>query len=234
MSESTLSVGRLNYAKISGFFYALIIIMAFIPSQLLQMNQILGAEDAMAAMSEYEQPFRIGLTIEYLMFVAVMVLSWALYMLLKPIHPGLALLAFALRFGEALLGCMVMVFYLAIPLLLGSDSHYLQLIPSEHLQALANLMFQVGKSAYFVLLSMMGIGALIFCYLVYISSYIPRALAVWGMVTYLTMTIYGFANLLMVDAPGWLMYAMMPGALFELVIGFWLLIKGKPITNRAS
>ena len=78
----------------------------------------------------------------------------------------------------------------------------------------------------------MGVGGVVYCYLFYISSYIPRILSVWGIITYLTMVAYGFVNIILQNPPAELMYAMAPGALFEISIGLWLFFKGVSVNQN--
>ncbi|QFT55150.1 hypothetical protein FIU95_11340 [Microbulbifer sp. THAF38] len=77
-----------------------------------------------------------------------------------------------------------------------------------------------------VLLIIMGIGATIFMYLFYVSKYVPRWLVLWGAFTYMSMVVYGFSNILLIDPPQVLKHFMLPGAFFEITFGLWLLIKG--------
>ena len=58
-------------------------------------------------------------------------------------------------------------------------------------------------------------------------GYVPRILAAWGMFTYLSMLLLAFADMLVPDLPEAIkMILYVPGGIFELVLGFWLLLKG--------
>jgi hypothetical protein len=73
-------------------------------------------------------------------------------------------------------------------------------------------------------------GGTLFFYLFFKSAYIPRLLSSWGLLTYLTMLILSFVSILLpniADSTKMIFYA--PGGLFEIVVGFWLLIKGVDI-----
>ena len=48
----------------------------------------------------------------------------------------------------------------------------------------------------------------------------------WGIVTYLSLILYPLATLLIPDLPREVMFVMFPGALFELLVGIWLLTMG--------
>ena len=232
MTNSLANVKN-NYTKIAGITYALIIIIAMFPSMIFDIGSLLKAENAANNMVCKEGLFRIAIAVEFLMFVLVMVLSWALYALLKPVNKNLALLGLIFRFGEALLGCVVIMFILTILIFL-SGAEYLQAFEPAQLQALARSFLKLYGVGYDILLFIMGVGGVVYCYLFYISSYIPRVLSIWGMITYSTMVVYGFVNIAVHNAPSELAYAMAPGALFELTIGLWLVFKGISVNQNQT
>jgi hypothetical protein len=113
MTNSLINVKN-NYTKVAGITYALIIIIAIFPPLIFDISSLLKAENAADYIVGQEGVFRIAIAIEFLMFVLVMVLSWALYVLLKPVNKNIALLGLIFRFGEALLGCVVIMFYFTL------------------------------------------------------------------------------------------------------------------------
>ena len=70
----------------------------------------------------------------------------------------------------------------------------------------------------------LGAGSLFFCYLLFRSGLVPRFLAVWGFVGYsvfaagCVLELFGFAAAGVVGA--------IPGGLFEVFFGIWLIVKG--------
>jgi hypothetical protein len=224
---------KTNYTYIAGIAYVLIIILSLIPSNIFDISSILKAENAAKNIIGYEGVFKIGIAIEFSMFMLVMALSWALYIILKPVNKNLALLGLIFRFAEAILGCVVILFYLTILMLL-SGAEYLQVFEPAQLQALARFFLHLSGVGFYVLLTLMGIGGAVYCYLFYISSYIPQILSIWGMITYSTMVAYGFINIIFHDAPAELAYAMAPGALFEVSIGLWLVFKGLSVNQKQT
>ena len=172
MTKASLNVKN-NYTKIAGIAYVLIIVLALIPTSIFDIGSILKAKNAADNIAGQEGIFRIGIAIEFLMFVLVMVLSWALYIILKPVNKNLALFGLIFRFGEAILGCIVIVFYLTILMFL-SGADYLQVFEQAQLQALALFFLKLSGVGYDILLFIMGIGGVVYCYLFYISGYIPR------------------------------------------------------------
>ena len=232
MSNSLINVKN-NYTRIAGITYALIIIIATFPPLIFDIGSLLKAENAADIIVGQEGVFRFAIAIEFLMFVLVMVLSWALYVLLKPVNKNIALLGLIFRFGEALLGCVVIMFYLAILLFL-SGAEYLQVFEPAQLQAFSSFFLKLSGVGYNILLFIMGVGGVAYCYLFYTANYIPRLLSIWGIITYSTMVAYGFLKIVLHDAPSELVYAMVPGALFELTIGLWLIFKGISVNQNQT
>jgi hypothetical protein len=214
-----------NLAGVAGLAYVLVITIGVLKVNFIE--PIILSYDTMEWGSNIlanERLFRIGITCEILMYLLVLVISIALYAILKPISNYLALAALCFRFGEAFIGTVSIILSGLIPLILLNK----EAAPSDlHLQLLIETFIDTRITALNLVLIFIGVGGTIFCYLFYISSMIPRVLAVWGLATYISMYILGFSNILF-PAPFDLLESVLfsAGALFELVFGIWLLIKG--------
>ena len=111
-----------------------------------------------------------------------------------------------------------------IPLMFLNDEPVFE---TAQLQALVGLFLNVQTVGLYIVMIFMGLGGTIFCYLFFKSKYIPRILAAWGILTYSIMLIFSFVNILFPNLPEMISIVLYtPGGLFELIIGFWLLIKG--------
>jgi hypothetical protein len=116
---------------------------------------------------------------------------------------------------------MVLFILLQIPL----ASEYLKAGASDasFLQALSTTFEQVNLYAYHIAMFTLGIAGLLLCYTFYKAKLVPRLVAVWGLVGYAIilcgslLEVLGF-NLLTIHA--------IPGGLWELFIGVWLIVKG--------
>lgn len=170
-----------TYTYVAGITYALIIIIAILPQMIFDVGSLLKAKNAADNIIGQEGIFRVAIAIEFLMYILVMVLSWSLYVILKSVNKNLALLGLIFRFGEALMGCVVVLFVLTILMFL-SGAEYLQVFEPAQLQALARFFLKLYGVGYYILLFIMGVGAFAYCYLFYISRYIPKALSIWGMI----------------------------------------------------
>ena len=217
----TINTETSRAARISGVTYVAVILLGvcsvnIIKSHLISPDNI---SDTIQNIKANETLFRTGIISELVMYVLVIVLSISLYVLLKSIDHNLALTALLFRFGEAVVGIAITVISGIVPLLLlNSDIHQPELV---------QLFFDVSDAGLDVVLLLVGIGGILFCYLFFKSRYIPRLLAAWGIFTYATMLLLGVVSMLVPDLPQSVKIAFFtPGGMFELVIGVWLLTRG--------
>ena len=220
------------YARVAGLAYVVIIMIGVFSVSYIDTNILVPGDDAATVdnMMNNELRFRISTVSEIIMYVIVVLLSHTLYVILKGVNKNLALLALLLRAGEAIIGAVITVLTGFIPLLLLNGEAAFE---REYLQALVGLFLQVRSGGLDVVLIFIGIGGTIFCYLFFAAKYIPRILAVWGMITYLSMLILAIVSILSPDLPEstkMIFYA--PGGLFEVIIGLWLLIKGINVEKK--
>src|SRR5215203_1491385 len=117
----------------------------------------------------------------------------------------------------------IMVLFILIQIPIGSEYLSAGASDASFLQALSTVFMQAQLDAYNIAMSTLGIAGLILCYSFYKSRLVPRFLAVWGLVGYATilcgsvLEVLGF-NLLTIHA--------IPGGLWEVFIGVWLIVKG--------
>ncbi len=226
MTTRSAETSPLVYARVAGLAYVLVIVLGIFSVGFVESKLIVPGNDAATVnnIKANELMFRIGIIGEIMMYVLVVLLSLALYVILKTVNRNLALLALLWRLGEAIIGGGVTVLSGLIPLLLLNSEAAFE---AEQLQALVGLFLDVRTAGLDFVLIFIGMGGTLFCYLFYKSKYVPGILAAWGMITYLSMLILAFASILLPDLPESVkMVFYAPGGLFEIVFGLWLLIKG--------
>jgi hypothetical protein len=77
----------------------------------------------------------------------------------------------------------------------------------------------------------LGVGSLFFCALLFRTGLVPRFLAVWGFIGY---ACFAGGNVLeLVGVAGAAMVAAIPGGLFELTFGIWLIARGFASSSAA-
>ena len=222
----------LVYARVAGLAYVVVIMLGIFSVSYIDSNILVPGNDAATVdnIMNNELRFRISIASEIIMYALVVLLAHALYVILKTVNKNLALLALLWRIGEAVIGAGVAVLTGFIPLLLLNGETTFE---QDHLQALVGLFLQLRNAGLDVVLIFIGMGGTVFCYLFFKSKYVPRILAVWGMITYLSMLTLALVSILSPSLPEsvkMIFYA--PGGLFEVIIGLWLLIKGVKVENK--
>jgi hypothetical protein len=151
----------------------------------------------------------------------------ALYVVLKPISRGLALFAVFTRLVYVIMWFVGLLGLFSALRIIGGGG-YLQVFEPERLQALAGLQLASGWDAYYIGLTCYAIGWVLFSYLFFKSSYVPRALAGYGVLSALFEGVCGFAYL---NHRGFgaivsVHWYEMPVVVFEVVLSVWILVRG--------
>ncbi|MBW2212729.1 MAG: DUF4386 domain-containing protein [Deltaproteobacteria bacterium] len=212
----------------AGVAYLVITIVAVLYGSLVESKLIESGNDAATATNilANESLFRVGIVLVLIIYVSVVVASWALYVILRTVHKNLALLALLLRSAEAVLGAATVLISFVVLYVLGDNGPSSAFEP-EQLQVLAGRFIDVRTAGLDIVLIFIGLGATVFCYLLFKSRYIPKPLAAWGILTYLSMLSLALVSILFPNHPLMLanvLYGV--GASFELVLGLWLVFKG--------
>src|SRR5438067_2731492 len=175
----------------------------------------------------HETQFRITVVCFLTYSLGVVVMLSALYVILKPINPGLALVGALSRLVFALLWLLSTLNMLGALRLL-SNAKYLQVFELDRLQALAKLHLGANFDSYYVGLPLLGLAASLCAWLWFKSNYIPKGLAIVGVISSAWCVLCAFIFLIFphfneIVNDWWFDFPM---ALFELILSFWLLFKG--------
>ena len=228
MTKNIAETSPLYYARIAGFFYMIIIIIGVLNGAFIDSEIIVPGDNALTVTNIIANDllFRIGIVSILILYAGVVILSWALYLLLKEVNKNLALLAMLLRMSEAILGGATVLISFIVLLLLNVND-YSQVHANEQLQALVGVFLNVRTAGLDIVLLFVGLGGAIFCYLFLRSMYVPKILAIWGILTYVSMIVLSFISILSPNISETVKMAFYaPGGLFELIFGLWLLFKG--------
>jgi hypothetical protein len=90
-------------------------------------------------------------------------------------------------------------------------------------KALGSLLVQSNTMAYQIAEASLAIGCVFLCWLLFRSQLIPRFLAMWGVIGYVILMAGSIAEIFGIHIG---LMASILGGLFEVTLGFWLLIKG--------
>ena len=159
--------------------------------------------------------------------LGVMILLTALYVILKPVNPGLALAGALFRLVFALLWLLSPLNLLSALRIL-SNANYLQVFEPDRLHALMRLHLGANFDDYYVGLPFFGLAATVCAWLWLKSNYIPKGLSVFGVIASAWCVLCAFIFLIFphfnkIVNDWWFDFPM---AIFELVLSFWLLFRG--------
>ena len=207
-------------AKIVGAMYLAGFVVGI--GGIILIQSILGAPDHLATLSANSTLLAIGAVLWLMAVVWDAAHGVLMFPVLKQQHnERIAVGYLGFRIMDAAF-IAVMVLFILVQIPLGSE--YLNAgADASYLQALSNVFMEGQLYAYNIAMTTLGISGLILCYSFYKSKLIPRSLAVWGLVGYAVILcgsvveVMGF-NLLSIHA--------IPGGLWEMFIGVWLIVKG--------
>ncbi len=230
MTIGTIDESQRKAAKVVGLSYLLALPPAifaefYVLGRLIVYN---NAVDTARNILAHERLFRLGTASNLTAFAIDIALITALYLVLKPVSRNLALLAAFWGLIETAIFVVTLLNDLEALRLLSSDTDYLRVFEPDRLQALARLSISAHGAGYGVGLVFAGLRSTLFCYLWFKSSYIPRALATWGMLASILMGACAFSFIIfpeLAKVVGVLIYGA-PIFFFELTMGFWLLLRG--------
>ncbi len=234
MTIGTIDDSQRRAAAVVGFSY-LFALPPAIFAEFYVRTQLIAFDDAAQTarnIMAHERLFRLGTASNLSVFAVDVVLIIALYVVLKPVNRNLALLATGWGLIEtATLALVTLSDFDVLRILSGAD--YLHAFETNRLYALAGLSVRAHTDAYNVGLVFAGLRSTAFCYLWFKSRLIPRALAAWGMFASFLMGASAFSFIIFPELAKFVgveIYGA-PIFFFELTMGFWLLLKGLPLSG---
>ncbi len=172
-----------------------------------------------------EGQFRIGICCFLIVSVLDIIVAWALYVFLTPVNKSLSLLTAWFRIVYAtLLGVILIYLIHVLQLLSGAD--YLTVFESDQLQAQVMLSLNTFTSGWEFGLIIFGVHLLLLGYLVFKAGYMRKILGILIILASLGYLIDGFGKLL---SSHYNISISMFTFIGEVVLIFWLLIKGRKI-----
>src|SRR6184192_2915383 len=183
----------------------------------------------------HKTQFRLTVVCFLTYSLGVVVLLSALYLILKPVNPGLALVGALSRLVFAFLWLLSTLNMLSALRLL-SNANYLQVFEPDRLQALAKLHLGANFDDYYVGLPFFGLAATICAWLWLKSNYIPKGLAIFGVISSVWCVLCAFVFLIFPNFNKIVNDYVFdtPMAIFELVVSLWLLVKGLQSSRIAT
>jgi hypothetical protein len=237
MATYTIDESQRKAARVAGLAYLITFATVVYVNFGIHERLIVGNNAAETARNilAHEQLFRIGIAGDLVYCAGVVVLLTALYVILKPVSKGLALLAALWRLVWVLMWlAMTLNLFDALRLLRGAD--YLRAFEAERLQALARFHLGTSFDYYYVGLLFGALASTVCGCLWFKSRYIPRALAAFGVISsafcvactfvfYISPNFDKIVNLWWFDTPM---------AIFDITLSFWLIFKGLTPSRMAE
>jgi hypothetical protein len=185
-------------------------------------QSVLGAPDHLVVLSAGGMMVAIGSILWLLAVVGDVAHGVLMFPVLKGSSERMAIGYLASRIVDAVF-IAVMVLFILVQIPLGSE--YLKAAPgdAQQFQALSAMFNQASQYAYQIAMSALGVGGMMLCYSLYRAKLVPRPLAVWGLVGY-AIIFCGMVSEMMGSGLG--LISSIPGGLWEVFIGVWLIVKG--------
>ena len=239
MTTCTVDNAQRTAAKIAGvaglLAFALVVFGNYVLLEPLIVPR--NAVDTARNILAHQTQFRVALTCFIAYGIGSVVLLSALYTILAPVNRSLAFTGALFRLVFAILWLIAPLNSLAALRLLG-DATYLKVFEPDRLQALARVQLAGSFDDYYVGLPFFGLAATVCAWLWLKSNYIPKGLAIFGVISSAWCVICAFVFLIFPSfaKPVNAYWFDSPMAIFEMVLSFWLLFKGlKPIElNQAQ
>jgi hypothetical protein len=218
--ESKYMNSNRTTARIVGAVYLAGFVVGIMGNTLIQ--SILGAPNHLSMVSSQNMTLAIGAVL-WLMAVAGDAAHGVLmFPILKQHNERIAFGYLASRIIDAIF-IAVMVLFILLQIPLGNEYLKATAAEADHLQALSIVSVQASQYAYDIAMSTLGIAGLMLCYAFYRTKLIPRWIAVWGLFGY-AIIFCGMMSEIMGSGLG--LVSSIPGGLWEVFIGVWLVVKG--------
>jgi Domain of unknown function (DUF4386) len=236
MTFSTIDESQRKAARVAGFVYLItLVFVVYVNFGIHEPLIVKGNAETARNILAHERLFRIGIAGDLIYCAGIVVLLTALYVILKPVSRGLALLAAFWRLVWVLMWlAMTLNLFNALRLLSGAD--FLRALEAERLQALAKFYLGTSFDYYYVGLLFGALASTVCGYLWFKSCYIPRALAAYGVISSAfcvacTFVFYIFPSFNKTVNLWWF---DTPMAVFDIALSFWLLFKGLRPSGKAE
>jgi Domain of unknown function (DUF4386) len=216
------------YARVGGVLYLMIIALGMIEELFIRGRIMVGGDAAatFANLQKMEMLWRTGIAIEMFLVIITIALSVILYVLTRPVHKELALMA--LLFGSIATAAETAYAIQLVEALfpLGRNTYLTAFTPAQ-LQAMTALAMKTHVFGFGISLLLFGPFFLVTGYLIFRSGYLPKPIGVLYQLAGLAYMFNGFGLVLAPQLAGSLFNIMAgPAFIGETSFALWLLIKG--------
>jgi hypothetical protein len=231
-TDTILDASQRRAARVVGGMY-LLLMTTGVFAQIYAPGSLPGSAPTAADLGDIAgnaRLLRLGAAVETLTFAGDAVLAVAYYVLLRRVSPGLAMLGAFWRLAQvAILTAYTLCTIVVVELVTGERT--------EQTAALVGLVIGVHNVGYGIGFVFMGLGSLVFAYLLLRARYVPRWLAGLGVAASALLAAGGVITVAFPEATEVVNPAMfVPMFVFEVTTGLLLLIRGvrQPATSTPA
>ena len=211
---------RMLYSRLIGALF--LAAFAFYGVGFGLVTSVVGAPDFLLTISAHQTTLVVGAFLMLLNSVVVVGLGALFFPIIEHHGRRTALVYLASRIVEAvLLAIGVLCLLMLIPL--GQYAMEAREASVAWAAVLGSLLTHANTIAYQIAMMSLGLASLFLCVLLFRTRLIPRFLAVWGCIGYALFLSGAIAEIFGMNVG---VILSIPGGLFEVAVGFWLLIKG--------
>src|SRR5437899_11575169 len=228
MTTRTIEQSPQLFARVGGVLYLIIIVVGLFGEAFVRDRLVVPGDAAATATNirSMESLWRFHIAAELFLLICAVALLMILFVLLKPVHRELALLAAFFNLVSIGLEAAITMYLLEALFPLG-NAGYLTAFAPEQLHAMASLSLKSHSYGFGVSLIFFGCFCLVIGYLIFKSEYLPKTVGVLMQIAGLSYLTNSFALVL---APAWanrLFSAdVVPAFVGEASLCLWLLVKG--------
>lgn len=220
-AQSTASMGsRMRYSRLIGALF--LAAFGFYGVGFGLVSSVVGARNFLLTIAAHQTTLVLGAVLMLLNSVVVVGLGALFFPVIEHHGKRTALVYLASRIVEAvLLAVGVLCLLMLIPL--GQYAVGVGGASVVWATAIGTLLTQANSMAFQIAMLSLGLASLFLCVLLFQTRLIPRVLAVWGVLGYALFLGGAIAEIF--GLPIGVMLSI-PGGLFEVAVGIWLLVKG--------
>jgi hypothetical protein len=217
-------------ARVVGLIYLAGMVIGIGGNILIQ--SILGTPDYFSSISPNSMKLAIGAMLWLMTVGGDAAHGVLMFPVLKQHNEGIAIGYLTTRIIDAVfIGIHVLFVLIQIPI--SNESLKTGIHDTFFLQALSTVFIMVNLYAYHIGMIFVGLAGLILCSSFFRSKLVPQFVAVWGLIGYSTLLCGSVLEVVGFDLH---LIHTIPGGLWELFIGVWLIAKGfnsSPIALRS-
>lgn len=207
-------------ARVVGVVYLLGFVVGIVGDRMIQ--SIIGAPNHLSTVVAGSLTIAIGAVLWLMAVLGDAAHGVLMFPVLKPHSERLAIGYLAARVIDATF-IAVMILFLLVQIPLGSEYLKTAAAGAPFLQSLSMVSVQASQYAYAIGMSTLGVSGLMLCYVLYRAKLVPRFLAIWGLLGY-GIIFVGMVSQILGSGLG--LMSSLPGGLWEVFMGGWLIVKG--------